>query len=124
MPVKVCGLITVRQRPGTSKGVLFVTIEDDTGFANVVIWSKIFEKYRKEILRAKLFMVAGKVQVEGEVIHVIAERCFDMSGLLKNLAEEDEPVNDIFIKDGIFIDLPFINLIFEPRKEHGITGIN
>ncbi|WP_293945514.1 MULTISPECIES: error-prone DNA polymerase [unclassified Sphingobacterium] len=98
MPVKVCGLVTVRQRPGTSKGVLFVTIEDDTGFANVVIWSKVFEKYRKEILRAKLFMVAGKVQVEGEVIHIIAERCFDMSGLLKNLAEEDEQVTHVFYK--------------------------
>jgi len=98
MPVKVCGLITVRQRPGTSKGVLFVTIEDDTGFANVVIWSKVFEKYRKEILRAKLFMVAGKVQVEGEVIHIIAERCFDMSGLLTNLAEEDDRVTHVFYK--------------------------
>ncbi len=98
MPVKVCGLITVRQRPGTSKGVLFVTIEDDTGFANVVIWSQVFEKYRKEILRAKLFMVAGKVQVEGEVVHIIAERCFDMSGLLKNLANDDTYVNDVFHK--------------------------
>ncbi len=79
MLVKVCGLITVRQRPGTSKGVLFITIEDDTGFANIVVWSTVFEKYRKEILRSKLFMVAGKIQVEGEVIHVIAQRCFDIS---------------------------------------------
>jgi len=87
MPVKVCGMITVRQRPGTGKGVLFVTIEDETGFANLVIWGKVFEEYRKEILRSRLFMVAGKLQIEGEVIHVIAQRCFDMSGLLRGLTE-------------------------------------
>jgi len=98
MPVKVCGLITVRQRPGTSKGVLFITIEDDTGFSNIVVWSNVFEKYRKEILRAKLLMVAGKIQVEGEVIHVIAQRCFDMSGLLKDLTTEGDHAADIFHK--------------------------
>ncbi|MGJ1240074.1 error-prone DNA polymerase [Sphingobacterium sp. G1-14] len=96
MPVKVCGLITVRQRPGTSKGVLFITIEDDTGFSNIVVWSNVFEKYRKEILRAKLLMVAGKIQVEGEVIHVIAQRCFDMSGLLKDLTTDGDHAADIF----------------------------
>lgn len=96
--VKICGLITVRQRPGTSKGVLFITIEDDTGFANIVVWSTVFEKYRKEILRAKLLMVAGKIQVEGEVIHVIAERCFDMSGLLKDLTTVGDNAAGIFHK--------------------------
>ncbi|MNK10812.1 Error-prone DNA polymerase [compost metagenome] len=98
MPVKVCGLITVRQRPGTSKGVLFITIEDDTGFSNIVVWSNVFEKYRKEILRAKLLMVAGKIQVEGEVIHVIAQRCFDMSGLLKDLTTDGDNTAGIFHK--------------------------
>lgn len=98
MPVRVCGLITVRQRPGTSKGVLFVTIEDETGFANLVVWSKVFEKYRKEILRAKLLMVAGRLQVEGEVIHVIVQHCFDMSGLLGELTAEQEDVYNVFHK--------------------------
>lgn len=98
MPVKVCGLITVRQRPGTAKGVLFVTIEDETGFANLVLWAKVFEKYRKEILRSKLFMVAGKVQMEGEVIHVIAQRCFDMSGLLKGLTDDEDSPSAVFHK--------------------------
>ena len=98
MPVKVCGLITVRQRPGTSKGVLFITIEDDTGFSNIVVWSNVFEKYRKEILRAKLLMVAGKIQVEGEVIHVIAQRCFDISGLLKDLTTDGDNAAGIFHK--------------------------
>lgn len=100
MPVKVCGMITVRQRPGTAKGVLFVTIEDETGFANVVVWGKVFEKYKKEILKAKLFMVEGKLQIEGEVIHVIAQRCFDLSRLLRSLAatEDGDTANGVFHK--------------------------
>lgn len=82
--VKVAGLITVRQRPGTAKGVLFVTIEDETSFANLVIWEDAFKKYRKEILQARLFMVEGKLQIEGEVIHVVVKRCFNLSNLLRD----------------------------------------
>lgn len=79
MQVKVCGLITVRQRPGTAKGVLFVTIEDETGFANLVVWSKTFEVYRKVILQSKLLMVTGQLQVEGQVVHVIVHSCHNMN---------------------------------------------
>lgn len=81
--IKVCGLITVRQRPGTAKGVLFVTIEDETGYANLVIWGKTFEVFRKVILQSKMLMVMGKLQIEGEVIHVIAESCHNMNKLLR-----------------------------------------
>lgn len=83
--VKVAGLITIRQRPGTAKGILFVTIKDETGFANLVVWEKVFEKYRKEILQAKLFMVEGKLQIEGDVIHVVSNRCFNLNKMLHNL---------------------------------------
>ncbi|RKR84381.1 error-prone DNA polymerase [Mucilaginibacter gracilis] len=83
--VKVAGLITVRQRPGTAKGVLFITIEDETGFSNLVVWEKVFEKYRKEILQSRLLMVEGKLQIEGEVIHVIVKSCFNLSPLLRGL---------------------------------------
>lgn len=83
--IKVAGLITVRQRPGTAKGVLFVTIEDETGFANLVIWEKVFEKHRREILQARLLMVEGKLQIEANVIHVVATRCFNLSSLLRNM---------------------------------------
>lgn len=82
--VKVCGLITVRQRPGTAKGVLFITIEDETGFANLVVWAKTFEKYRSVILQSKLLMVSGKLQVEGEVIHVVVHSCHNLNQLLKS----------------------------------------
>ncbi len=84
--VKVAGLVLVRQRPGTASGICFITIEDETGTANLVVFKKLFEKYRKEIVRAKLLMVVGKLQREGEVTHVIAQTCHDVSGLLSQLA--------------------------------------
>ena len=83
--VKVAGLVLVRQRPGTAGGICFMTIEDETGFANLVIFESLFEKYRKEILQSKLIMVEGKLQVEGEVVHVIVQCCYDFSKLLRNL---------------------------------------
>lgn len=86
-PVAVAGLITVRQRPGTAKGVIFVTIEDETGFANLVVWGTVFEKYRRDIVQARLLMVQGKVQIEGEVIHVIANSCYNLTSLLKNMTD-------------------------------------
>ncbi len=94
-PIKVAGLVTVRQRPGTAKGILFITIEDETGFSNLVVWEKVFEKYRKEILQSRLLMVEGKLQIEGEVIHVIVKNCFNLSKLLPGLtyaADDDRPV--------------------------------
>src|SRR3989337_1155940 len=69
--VKVAGLVLVRQRPGTAGGICFMTIEDETGVANLVIFQNLFEKFRKEILQSRLIMVEGKLQIEGEVIHVI-----------------------------------------------------
>jgi error-prone DNA polymerase len=85
-PIKVAGLITVKQRPGTAKGILFITIEDETGFSNLVVWEKVFDKYRKEILQSRLLMVEGMLQVEGKVIHVIVKRCFNLSKLLRGLS--------------------------------------
>ena len=83
--VKVAGLVLVRQRPGTAGGVCFMTIEDETGFANLVIFEKLFDTFRKEILQSRLIMVEGKLQIEGEVIHVIIKRCYDFSKLLRHL---------------------------------------
>jgi len=93
--VKVAGLVLVRQRPGTAGGICFMTIEDETGIANLVIFQNLFEEYRKPILQSKLIMVEGKLQVEGEVIHVIVSRCYDISKLLRNLTalnNENHPV--------------------------------
>ncbi|HET9824095.1 MAG TPA: error-prone DNA polymerase [Chitinophagaceae bacterium] len=83
--VKVAGLVIVRQRPGTASGICFMTIEDETGFANLVVFENLFQKYRKEILQSTLIMVEGKLQVEGEVIHVIVSCCHNFSKLLRQL---------------------------------------
>lgn len=98
-PVKVCGLVTVRQRPGTAKGVLFITIEDETGFANLVVWSKTFEAYRRVILQSRLLLVEGRLQIEGEVIHVVVSACFNLNELMqlnaegRNLGSMSKPIN-------------------------------
>jgi len=86
--VKVAGLVLVRQRPGTAGGICFMTIEDETGFANMVIFESLFEKYRKEILQSRVIMVEGKLQREGEVTHVIARSCHDLTKLLRHLTED------------------------------------
>jgi error-prone DNA polymerase len=83
--VKVAGLVLVRQRPGTAAGVCFITIEDETGVANLVVFQNLFEEYRRVILQSRLLMVEGKLQREGEVIHVIVERCYDLSKLLRQI---------------------------------------
>jgi error-prone DNA polymerase len=83
--VKVAGLVLVRQRPGTASGICFITIEDETGCANLVVFEKLFNQYRPEILQSSLLMVEGKLQKEGEVIHVIVSRCFNYSRLLRKL---------------------------------------
>ena len=87
--VKVAGLVLVRQRPGTAKGVCFITIEDETGFANLVVFQNLFEEYRKEILQSRLLMVEGTLQREGEVIHVIVKHCYDLSKFLRRLTVMD-----------------------------------
>lgn len=90
--VKVAGLVLVRQRPGTASGICFITIEDETGAANLVVFQKLFDHYRKPILQSRLLMVEGKLQVEGEVVHVIVRHCYDLSKLLRHLtaAEQEE----------------------------------
>src|SRR5690606_33656926 len=88
--VRVAGLVLVRQRPGTATGICFITIEDETGTANLVVFQKLFEKYRSQIVRARLLMVEGKLQKEGEVIHVSVRRCYDQSGLLHKLGVAED----------------------------------
>jgi error-prone DNA polymerase len=87
-PVKVAGLVLVRQMPGTAKGVWFMTIEDETGCANLVIFPNIELAYRKALLGSRLFMAEGAVQIEGEVIHVIVNAGYDLSKLLRKLTAE------------------------------------
>jgi error-prone DNA polymerase len=99
--VRVSGLVLVRQRPGTASGICFVTIEDESGTANLVVFEKLFNTYRKEIVHSHLLMVEGKVQKEGEVIHVVVQRCYDLSGLLfpLTLPKEKKEMNKEALED-------------------------
>jgi error-prone DNA polymerase len=83
--VRVSGLVLVRQQPGTASGIIFMTIEDETGIANLVVWRRVFERHRPIVMGAKLVECQGRVQREGEVIHVVAERLIDLSPLLRRL---------------------------------------
>jgi error-prone DNA polymerase len=84
--VNVAGLVITKQRPGTASGVIFVTLEDETGQINLVLWKQIAEQYRAALLNARLLGVAGELQIEGRVIHVVARQLFDHSDLLGDLS--------------------------------------
>jgi error-prone DNA polymerase len=83
--VRTAGLVISRQRPGTATGVVFVTLEDETGIINLIVWSSLVEAQRRELLHARLLGVVGEVQRDGEVVHLIAQRLSDHSPLLGRL---------------------------------------
>lgn len=87
--VTVAGLVLVRQRPGTAKGVIFITLEDETGTCNVVVWAKTYERFRRAVIAGRLLRVTGRLQREQEVVHVVAEEIEDISSLLDALLSPD-----------------------------------
>jgi error-prone DNA polymerase len=89
--VRIAGLITVRQRPGTAKGVLFMTLEDESGSANLVVWQNLFDQYRKEIVQSRLLMVSGKLQIANGVTHLVVQQCWNMTVILRSLTETELP---------------------------------
>jgi error-prone DNA polymerase len=91
--LSIAGLVLIRQRPGSAKGVVFITLEDETGVANLVIWPDVFEKQRKIVMGARLIAVHGLIQrdEESDVIHVVAKRLEDHSHMLRHLSDEAMP---------------------------------
>ena len=87
--VEVAGLILVRQKPGSAKGVLFITIEDETGIANGILWPDRFEAQRRTVMSASMIGMKGRVQREGQVIHVICDRIVDHGDLLAQVGRMD-----------------------------------
>jgi error-prone DNA polymerase len=87
--LKTAGLVLVRQMPGSAKGVMFITIEDETGIANLVIWPKLYEKQRRIILSARMMAVNGRIQREGEVVHLVAQHLTDLSPALASVGDRD-----------------------------------
>ena len=86
-PVTVAGLVLVRQRPGTSKGVVFMTLEDETDIANIIVWPKVFAKNRRTVMTARFLAVRGRLQRAGLVIHVVAQDFVDLSAELPSLRD-------------------------------------
>ena len=91
--VSIAGVVLVRQRPGSAAGVVFMTIEDETGVANSVIWPKVLERMRKVVMGARLVVVHGRIQRHEDIIHVVAERLEDRSGWLRLLDEEADSMS-------------------------------
>lgn len=83
--VTVAGLVILRQRPGTAKGVIFVTLEDETGVVNVIVWRNIYERFRRAVIAGRMLRVTGRLQRAHGVSHVIAEQVADISPLLDHL---------------------------------------
>lgn len=89
--VTVAGLVILRQRPGTAKGVIFLTLEDETGVVNVVVWRKMYEHFRRAVIAGRLLRVTGPIQRENNVTHVIAEKIEDISDMLDMLLAPADP---------------------------------
>jgi error-prone DNA polymerase len=88
--IAVAGIVLIRQRPGAGN-VTFITIEDETGVANIILWQRKFEAQRRIVMSATMIIVRGTVQREGEVIHIVADRLDDCSGLLRSVGRRDFP---------------------------------
>jgi single-strand DNA-binding protein len=90
--VAVAGIVLCRQRPGTAKGVIFLTLEDETGVANIVVWSKVYEQFRRAVIAGRCLRITGRLQREGDVVHVVAERIDDISALLDEIVHDGLPL--------------------------------
>lgn len=83
----VAGLVLVRQRPGTAKGVIFITLEDETGISNIVVWQKVYQRFRRAVIAGRLLRVTGRIQRESSVVHIVADHVEDISGMLDLLLQ-------------------------------------
>ena len=104
--VNVAGIVLVRQRPGTAKGVIFMTLEDETGVANAIVWPQVFEVFRPIVLGARLVGVSGRLQNESGVIHVVAERLDDLTPLLQRLASDADCIEALVRCDEVKRPIP------------------
>ena len=88
--VTVAGLVLVRQRPGTAKGVIFLTLEDETGISNIIVWRKTYQRYRRAVIAGRLLRVTGHLQRDGQVVHIIAQKIEDISEMLDRLVQPQQ----------------------------------
>jgi DNA-directed RNA polymerase len=91
--IAVAGLVILRQRPGTANGVIFITLEDETGVVNVIVWRKMYERFRRAVIAGRLLRVTGRLQRAHSVTHIIAEEIEDISAMLDLLLVQPTPPN-------------------------------
>ncbi|WP_394197470.1 error-prone DNA polymerase [Litoreibacter albidus] len=111
----VCGLVITRQRPGTASGVIFLTLEDETGVSNVVIWPKVYKRFRRIVMGGRLLRVKGYLQREGIVVHLIAQNVQDMSHKLSDLGH---PLPEALITEGARADDTLKQARYPARAMH------
>ncbi len=112
--VRCAGVVLVRQRPGSAKGVVFMTLEDETGIANIVVWPKVMERFRKEVMGARLVLVEGYIQSSPEkVVHLVAEKLFDRSRDLVGLANDS-----LSRKSAVPVGPALIEPLHDDRRQH------
>jgi DNA polymerase III alpha subunit len=116
--VTISGLVTCRQRPGSAKGVVFMTIEDESAVANVIVWPKVFERVRPVVLGARYVAVSGRVQEESGVIHVVADALEDLTVLLARLAEQGADIDSLTRADEVR------RPVEDQREAHMLGGRN
>ncbi|SFD49811.1 OB-fold nucleic acid binding domain-containing protein [Roseivivax sediminis] len=91
--VAVAGLVILRQRPGTAKGVIFITLEDETGVVNVIVWRALYERFRRAVIAGRMLRVTGRLQRQSGVTHVVAEEVEDISPLLDRLLADPQTLS-------------------------------
>ena len=117
----VAGLVLVRQRPGSAKGVIFMTLEDETGVANVIVWPKVFERYRALVLGSRLVRVSGRLQNEMGVIHVVADRIEDLTPLLAEI--ETEGIGDEGLANADEVRRPVVEIREKIKPRSRLAGL-
>lgn len=111
--VYTAGLVLVRQKPGSAKGVMFINIEDETGPANIVVWPVLFEKRPRVVLGSSMMAINGRIKREGEVVHLVAQQLFDLSG---DLFTPDLHIDTLKVKSLNFQQLVFGKRVVEVRS--------
>lgn len=93
--ITVAGLVILRQRPGTAKGVIFLTLEDETGAVNVIVWQNIYERFRRPVIAGRMLRITGRLQRAHDVTHILAEKIEDISDMLDHLITIETANNEI-----------------------------
>jgi error-prone DNA polymerase len=117
--VDVSGIVTIRQQPGSANGVIFMTIEDETSIANIIVWPQVVERFRPIVLGARYIAVHGRLQQESGVAHVVADRLTDLTHLLARLMEDEAMPDGPSAEVARDLDVPARGTAHAPTRRAG-----